>query len=87
MGDSKKDQKKHKEKDKKRKNRSSIVEYEQEQSKAPRFENEQEQELKDCDSLQFVAPWTNLQLILSLQNKQIDTQRYITRVCARACFC
>lgn len=73
-------QKKYKEKDNKRKNRS---EYEEEQSKAPRFEeheNEQEEELKDSDSLQFEAPWTNLQLILSLQNKKFDAQRYIACV-------
>lgn len=62
------EQKQHK-KNKKRKNRSSDVEFEQEQSKAPRFD-EQEEELK------FEAPWTNLQLILSIENQKIDTLRY-----------
>ncbi|KAK1357560.1 Urb2 domain-containing protein [Heracleum sosnowskyi] len=78
MGDLKKEQKKHKEMDKKRKNRSSDVE--KEQLKAPRFEeleNEQQQELEDSDSLKSDAPWSNLQLILSLQNNKIDTQRKV----------
>ncbi|KAL1815472.1 hypothetical protein ACET3Z_018046 [Daucus carota] len=63
------EQKQHK-KNKKRKNRSSDVEFEQEQSKAPRFD-EQEEELK------FEAPWTNLQLILSIENQKIDNLRKV----------